>query len=132
MIASEGKIIVIPIALIFLIGISAGGTDAVRLAANEGGKLIGGAIAVDPGMGNNQYPAGGIYYHIMSEVNHGANPIPLLFMNSDSTDIQSYMAHYSKKLSNSDIPCCNCCGENQFLIFSSQQAIQISKRVSPL
>ena len=27
------------------------------------------------------------------------------------------MAHYSKKLSNSDIPCCNCCGENQFLIF---------------
>jgi len=27
------------------------------------------------------------------------------------------MAHYSKKLSDSDIPCCNCCGENQFLIF---------------
>ena len=27
------------------------------------------------------------------------------------------MAYYSKKLSNSDIPCCNCCGENQFLIF---------------
>tara|TARA_Y100000590_G_C15253366_1_gene838347 strand:+ start:116 stop:640 length:525 start_codon:yes stop_codon:yes gene_type:complete len=27
------------------------------------------------------------------------------------------MAHYSKKLSNSDVPCCNCCGENQFLIF---------------
>ena len=25
--------------------------------------------------------------------------------------------HYSKKLSNSDIPCCNCCGENKFLIF---------------
>ena len=88
----------VPPKQIFLIGISAGGTDAVRLAANEGGKLIGGAIAVDPGMGNNQYPAGGIYYHIMSEVNHGANPIPLLFMNSDSTDIQSYMAHYSKNL----------------------------------
>jgi|SaaInlV_165m_DNA_3_1040750.scaffolds.fasta_scaffold96794_1 hypothetical protein len=26
-------------------------------------------------------------------------------------------SHYSKKLSNSDIPCCNCCGENKFLIF---------------
>jgi len=25
--------------------------------------------------------------------------------------------HYSKKLSNSDIPCCNCCGEHDFLIF---------------
>ena len=27
------------------------------------------------------------------------------------------MVHYSKKLSNSDVPCCNCCGENQFLVF---------------
>jgi hypothetical protein len=27
------------------------------------------------------------------------------------------MKHYSKKLSNSEIPSCNCCGENQFLIF---------------
>ena len=26
-------------------------------------------------------------------------------------------SHYSKKLSNSDIPCCACCGENKFLIF---------------
>jgi hypothetical protein len=26
-------------------------------------------------------------------------------------------SHYSKKLSNSNIPCCNCCGENKFLIF---------------
>ena len=26
-------------------------------------------------------------------------------------------SHYSKKLSNSTIPCCNCCGENKFLIF---------------
>ena len=25
--------------------------------------------------------------------------------------------HYSKKLSSSDIPCCNCCGEHDFLIF---------------
>ena len=24
--------------------------------------------------------------------------------------------HYSKKLTNSDIPCCNCCGFNDFLI----------------
>ena len=28
-------------------------------------------------------------------------------------------SHYSKKLSNSDIPCCNCCGDNKFLIFLS-------------
>jgi len=27
------------------------------------------------------------------------------------------LGHYSKKLSNSDIPCCNCCGEHDFLIF---------------
>jgi len=27
------------------------------------------------------------------------------------------LSHYSKKLSNSDIPCCNCCGEHDFLIF---------------
>jgi len=27
------------------------------------------------------------------------------------------LGHYSKKLSNSDIPCCNCCGEHEFLIF---------------
>ena len=27
------------------------------------------------------------------------------------------LSHYSKKLSNSKIPCCNCCGENKFLIF---------------
>ena len=27
--------------------------------------------------------------------------------------------HYSKKLSNSDVPCCNCCGEHEFLIFLS-------------
>ncbi len=27
------------------------------------------------------------------------------------------LSHYSKELSNSDIPCCNCCGEHEFLIF---------------
>ena len=27
------------------------------------------------------------------------------------------LGHYSKKLSNSDVPCCNCCGEHEFLIF---------------
>ena len=27
------------------------------------------------------------------------------------------LGHYSKILSNSDIPCCNCCGEHDFLIF---------------
>jgi len=27
------------------------------------------------------------------------------------------LSHYSKKLSNSDTPCCNCCGEHDFLIF---------------
>jgi len=27
------------------------------------------------------------------------------------------LSHYSKILSNSDIPCCRCCGENEFLIF---------------
>ena len=29
------------------------------------------------------------------------------------------LSHYSKKLSNSDVPCCNCCGEHEFLIFLS-------------
>ena len=27
------------------------------------------------------------------------------------------LRHYSKKLSNSDIPCCRCCDEHEFLIF---------------
>ena len=27
------------------------------------------------------------------------------------------LSNYSKKLSNSDIPCCRCCGEDDFLIF---------------
>jgi len=27
------------------------------------------------------------------------------------------LGHYSKKLSNSDFPSCNCCGEHDFLIF---------------
>ena len=27
------------------------------------------------------------------------------------------MSYYSKKQSNSEIPCCSCCGENKFLIF---------------
>ena len=27
------------------------------------------------------------------------------------------LTHYSKKQSNSDVPCCSCCGENEFLIF---------------
>jgi len=27
------------------------------------------------------------------------------------------LSNYSKKISNSDITCCNCCGENEFLIF---------------
>lgn len=27
------------------------------------------------------------------------------------------LRYYSKKLSNSDIPCCRCCGEHDFLIF---------------
>jgi len=27
------------------------------------------------------------------------------------------LSHYSKKQSKSDVPCCSCCGENEFLIF---------------
>ena len=30
---------------------------------------------------------------------------------------EEVLGHYSKKLSNSDVPCCNCCGEHEFLIF---------------
>ena len=37
------------------------------------------------------------------------------------------LSHYSKKLSNSRIPCCNCCGENQFLIFLTIDHIKSRK-----
>ena len=38
-------------------------------------------------------------------------------------------AYYSKKLSNSNIPCCNCCGHNDFLIHLSLDHITNRKNV---
>ncbi len=38
--------------------------------------------------------------------------------------------HYSKKLSNSDIPCCRCCGEHEFLIFLTIDHITNRKNTS--
>jgi len=40
------------------------------------------------------------------------------------------LSHYSKKLSNSDIPCCNCCGEHDFLIFLTIDHITNRKNVT--
>ena len=40
------------------------------------------------------------------------------------------LGHYSKKLSNSDIPCCNCCGEHDFLIFLTIDHITNRKNVT--
>jgi len=40
------------------------------------------------------------------------------------------LSHYSKKLSNSDIPCCNCCGEHNFLIFLTIDHITNRKNVT--
>ena len=43
---------------------------------------------------------------------------------------EEVLGHYSKKLSNSDIPCCNCCGEHEFLIFLSIDHITDRKNVT--
>ncbi len=40
------------------------------------------------------------------------------------------LGHYSKKLSNSDFPCCNCCGEHDFLIFLTIDHITNRKNVT--
>lgn len=40
------------------------------------------------------------------------------------------LSHYSKKLSNSDFPCCNCCGEHDFLIFLTIDHITNRKNVT--
>ena len=40
------------------------------------------------------------------------------------------LSHYSKKLSNSDVPCCNCCGEHEFLIFLSIDHITNRKNIT--
>ena len=43
---------------------------------------------------------------------------------------EEVLSHYSKKLSNSDVPCCNCCGEHEFLIFLSIDHITDRKNVT--
>ena len=43
---------------------------------------------------------------------------------------EEVLGHYSKKLSNSDVPCCNCCGEHEFLIFLSIDHITDRKNVT--
>ena len=43
---------------------------------------------------------------------------------------EEVLGHYSKKLSNSDVPCCNCCGEHEFLIFLSIDHITNRKNVT--
>ena len=49
----------------------------------------------------------------------------------DSLNVkEEVLGHYSKKLSNSDVPCCNCCGEHEFLIFLSIDHITDRKNVT--
>ena len=43
---------------------------------------------------------------------------------------EEVLGHYSKKLSNSDVPCCNCCGEHEFLIFLSIDHITDRKNIT--
>ena len=40
------------------------------------------------------------------------------------------LSHYSKKLSNSDVPCCRCCGEHDFLVFLTIDHITNRKNVT--
>lgn len=40
------------------------------------------------------------------------------------------LAHYSKKLSNSDFPCCSCCGEHEFLVFLTIDHITDRKNIT--
>jgi len=40
------------------------------------------------------------------------------------------LSHYSKKLSNSDIPCCRCCAEHEFLIFLTIDHIENRKNAT--
>ena len=42
------------------------------------------------------------------------------------------LKHYSKNLSNSDIPCCNCCGENSHLEFLSIDHIMGKKEMDTI
>ena len=78
----------VPPKQIFLIGISAGGWDAMRMAGLYGnGELINGGISIDPCPGYWMYPPGNIYWFFMSEVkNKYKRPLPVMFMGMNSTD----------------------------------------------
>ena len=50
----------------------------------------------------------------------------------EKRDVIKYdvLSYYSKKLSNSDIPCCRCCGEDEFLIFLTIDHIENRKNAT--
>ena len=88
----------VPPKQIFIIGVSAGGWDAVRMSGLYGnGKLINAGIAVDPGgwYFNAWGTPGGIYWFYMKEVRDKyTKPLPLLFFGMNSTDIGATAATY--------------------------------------
>ena len=59
----------VPPKQIFIIGVSAGGWDAMRMAGLYGnGELVNGGIGIDPGGWVQYVPPGNIYWFYMSEV----------------------------------------------------------------
>jgi hypothetical protein len=86
----------VPPKQIFIIGVSAGGWDAVRMAGLYGnGELINGGIGIDPGGWYNMQPPGNIYWFYMSEAKKKyKKPLPVLFMGMNTTDVGAARAKY--------------------------------------
>ena len=86
----------VPPKQIFIIGVSAGGWDAVRMAGLYGnGELVNGGIGIDPGGWYNMQPPGNIYWFYMSEAkNKYKKPLPVLFMGMNTTDVGAARAKY--------------------------------------
>jgi len=86
----------VPPKQIFIIGVSAGGWDAVRMAGLYGnGELVNGGIGIDPGGWYNMQPPGNIYWFYMSEAKKKyKKPLPVLFMGMNTTDVGAARAKY--------------------------------------
>jgi len=88
----------VPPKQIFIIGVSAGGWDAVRMGGLYGnGNLVNGGIGVDPGGWWRGVPPDNIYWFYMSEVkNKYTKPLPVMFMGMNSTDIGDTRATFDE------------------------------------
>ena len=88
----------VPPKQIFIIGVSAGGWDAIRMAGLYGnGELVNGGIGVDPGGWWRGVPPDNIYWFYMSEVkNKYTKPLPVMFMGMNSTDIGDSRATFDE------------------------------------